>query len=246
MQPNDPTKQQPGASIDELARSASLIFSGTVVKLGASEVSLLPAREHFAVIQVDRGLRAEAALGELRGRLITMARSAPGDLRQGQKAVFFTHSWIHGKQIAVQEVTHLDAQSEDAVAQAIAGLPGLHLKDRLRSAQRIVLAEVSEIRSVPKQRRTRLAPFWSVAVLKVVEALRGGAEPVEVLFPTSTSRHWIRAPRFQPNQRGIFLLHENAARAANWLDGTAGVWTALDPADVQPEARLGEIKSLLV
>jgi hypothetical protein len=237
-------------SILDLTRSASLIFSGTVVKLGASDVPILPAREHYAVIQVDRNLRVDSALGNLRSKSITMAtKPGSGDLKEGQKAVFFTRSWIHGKGIAVHEVGHLGIESEDAVAKAVADLPDLHLKDRLQSAERVVLAEVSEIRDVANQRRARSAPFWSVAVLRVVEALKGGTEAVQVLFPTSKSRPWFRAPRFTLHQRGVFLLHADEPRAVRWLEGTTGTngtLTALEAADVQPESRVEQIKELLI
>ena len=237
-------------SIVDLTRSASLIFSGTVVKLGASELPTLPAREHYAVIQVDRGLRVDPALGDLRRKSITMVtKPASGDLKEGQKAVFFTRSWIHGKGIAVHEVGRLGIESEDAVANAVAALPDLHVKERLQSAQRVLLAEVSEIRKVPNQKRTRDAPFWSVAVLTVIEALKGGAESAQVFFPTSKTRPWFRAPRFTLHQRGVFLLHADEPRAVGWLDGTTAAnetFTALDPADFQPESRVEEIKKLLI
>jgi len=237
-------------SIFDLTRSASLIFSGTVVKLGASDLPTLPAREHYAVIQVDRGLRVDPALGNLRSKSITMAtKPGSGDLEEGQKAVFFTQSWIQAKGIAVQEVGRLGIESEDAVAKAVADLPDLHLKDRLQSAQRVLLAEVSEIRDMPNQKRARDAPFWSVAVLRVIEALKGGTESAQVFFPTSKTRPWFRAPRFTPYQRGVFLLHADEPRAVGWLEGTTAAdetFTALDPADFQPESKVEEIKRLLI
>jgi hypothetical protein len=237
-------------SILDLTRSASLIFSGTVVKLGASDLPILPAREYYAVIQVDRSLRVDSALGDLRSKSITMAmKPGSGDLKEGEKRVFFTRSWIHGKGIAVHEVGRLGIESEDAVAKAVADLPDLHLNDRLQSAERVVLAEVSEIRDVANQRRARSAPFWSAAVLRVVEALKGGTEGVQVLFPTSKSRPWFRAPRFALHQRGVFLLRTNAPQAVRWLEGITavnGALTALDAADFQPESRVEQVKELLI
>src|SRR5215469_14512341 len=94
-------------SFDDLARQASLIFTGTVTELGASTVPLLPANEKLVVVRVDRGLRVDPVLGDLRGKLITVD-AAPRTLKVGQRAIFFTRSWIHGRGIAVHEVAHVD------------------------------------------------------------------------------------------------------------------------------------------
>jgi hypothetical protein len=84
------------AIIPELIHSSSCVFTGTVVALVASTVPILPARENFAVVRVDRGLRVEPALGDLRGRTITVETRTPEELRVDQKAIFFTIGWIHG------------------------------------------------------------------------------------------------------------------------------------------------------
>ena len=90
-------------SIAELTKQSSLIFSGTVEKLGGSTVSVLKSEERYAIVRVEQGFFVDPALGNLSGRLITVVPTA-GGLRVGEKAVFFTLSLIHGGGIAVREI----------------------------------------------------------------------------------------------------------------------------------------------
>ena len=102
-------------------------------------------------MRLERGLRVSPVLGDLSGKVITVAVKAPELFTAGQKAVFFTNSWVHGKGIAVREVDHPDVGNEDEVAKAVEQLPQLYLMDRLKSADLVVEAEVEQISAV-KQR----------------------------------------------------------------------------------------------
>jgi len=233
------------ASITYLTSSAGLIFSGTVMKIGESLVPELRGHENLLVVRVDRGLRVDPVLGELRGKMITVETPTPSDFRLQQQAIFFTNSWIHGQEIAVREVAHLDIKVEKEVVAAVQGLPDLHLKERLASAYLVVLAEVVGIQKVSGQVPKRNAPLWAIAILQVESALKGAAVRADLYFPTSRSRRWTKAPRFEANQRGVFLLHQHEQRAANWLAniGQPDALTTLDPADFQPASKLADIKT---
>src|SRR5439155_1027950 len=78
--------------IQELVREASLIFSGTVVELGASSVSNLAPRDNFAVVRVDNPLRSDPALGDLRRRKITVELLEQGELQPDERVIFFPTS----------------------------------------------------------------------------------------------------------------------------------------------------------
>jgi hypothetical protein len=235
--------------IQELVREASLIFSGTVVELGASSVSNLAPRDNFAVVRVDNPLRSDPALGDLRRRKITVELLEPGELQPDERVIFFTLNWIHGGGIAAREVTHLETQQEDEVAAEVARLPERHLAERLAGAILVVVAEVTETKPTPFDVRWRNAPQWATASFRIVEALRG--QPIEnlvVLFPTSGRPMWTPSPRLTKGQRAIFLLH----RPPDWpplpdsgATLTSAVFTVLDPADVQPESQRPLIERLL-
>src|SRR5258708_4080005 len=83
----------------DMVRSCSLIFTRTVVERGASTVPDVPATDNLVVVRVERALRVAPVLGDLRGKLITVAATAPESLTPGQEAVFFTNSWVHGRGI---------------------------------------------------------------------------------------------------------------------------------------------------
>jgi len=234
-------------SILDMTLSASLIFSGTVVNRGTSTVPILPPNEKLVVVRVDRALRADPVLGDLQGKMITVAAAAPESVSIGQRAVFFTNSWIHGRGIAVRELEHLDIREEDGVAAAVAQLPQVHLQERLQSAELVADAEVVSVSPVERASFERNAALWAAAKLKVEGVLRGSPHKSTVVyFPTSDHPLWVRAPRFKERQRGIFILHA-PSRNATPSEATLGAdsLVALDPADFQPESQLHEIEKLL-
>ncbi len=234
--------------IEELVIASSLVFAGTVVQQGASTEPSLPARDNFIVVRVDRGLRVDPVLGDLRGTKVTVAMLAAGELRPGEQAVFFTNSWIHGGGIAVHEVAHLGIETEGEVAAAVARLPELHLAERLKQAERVVVAQVAAVRPLPIVAAERDAPLWALAELKVVQVLKGESEDTAMLyFPTSQARPWYSAPRFKEGQRGTFILQREVERANAPRDEDIGApgFTALDPADFQPSEKLAQVRTLL-
>jgi hypothetical protein len=235
--------------LQKLVQDSSLIFSGTVIELGASSVANLTPRDNFAVVSVDNPMRFDPALGDLRRRKITVALLKAGELQLDEKAIFFTLNWIQGGGIAVREVAHVSSRQEADVAAEVARLPERHLAERLASAMLVLVAEVSKTKPTPFDIRSRDAPQWAVAWFRNVEALLGkpGGNMV-VLFPTSGRPMWSRSPRLNKGKRGIFLLH----RPPDWPPVpdlgptlTSAIYTLLDPADVQPESQRPLIEKLL-
>jgi hypothetical protein len=222
------------SDLDQLTSSAGLIFSGTVVRRNESTVAILPASDNLYSIQVDLGIRIDPVLGDLKGKLVTLDKAKEGILSPGQKAIFFTNSWLHGGGIAVKEITHLDLKEQESVIQAVSRIPDNYLKSRLQSSEAVVEAEVTAIREVRQQSLRRDEPHWQIAVLSVRKALKGKPDTSDLYFPTSMDKKWYRAPRFHKGQNGIFILHR-----------TEGHPTALDPVDVQPASRLAAITQML-
>jgi len=233
--------------IQELVRESSLIFSGTVVALSVSTVANLAPRDNFAAVRIDRPLRSDPALGDLRGRLVTVELLSPGELEPEEKATFFALDWILGGGIAVHEVAHLDVHQEDSVAAEVARLPERHLVDRLADAGLVVVAEVTGLKPTPFVISWRDAPQWAVASLRIVRVLRGeSTQSATVLFPTSERPTWGSAPRLTKGERAIFLLHR-PGDGPPLPDGydPSQTFIALDPADVQPESERQQIERLI-
>jgi hypothetical protein len=234
------------APLDELVRSSSLIFVGTVVERGRSTLAAVPHRDDLYAVRVDRGLRVDPALGDLSGRTVTVAPATADELKSGEQAVFFTRSWIVGQGIAVREVEHMDAAAMGDVAAAVERLPRLDLRDRLLEAELVVLAEVREVRQLPRTTFERDAAFWAVATLQVERVLRGQpGSSAEVYFPTAVGPRWKYAPRFEQGQRGIFVLHPPRGANPSEQSLEPASLVALDPRDFQPESSLAEVESLL-
>lgn len=233
--------------VEELVRSTGLIFAGTVVELGASSVSAVKAAENLIVVRVDRGLRVDKALGELRGKMITVEVRDPKGFRPGQKAVFFTRSWIHGEGIAVREAEHAELQVQDSVAAAVAKLPEDHLADRLRGAALVVLAEVVRVGPVERVSLDRNDALWRAVELNVLRVLRGTPQtPTVAYFPTSKHPDWAGAPRFTERQRGVFVLQSPSGSPNPSLAALpAGALVVLDADDFQPESRLTDVERLV-
>jgi len=234
-------------SLQELTRSSGLIFSGTVVERGTSSVPAVRKSDNLIVARVDRALRVEPVLGDLRGKLITIVAVAPESLGLGQQAVFFTNSWIHGRGIAAREVAHLDAGQADLVAQAVTKLPEDHLIERFRSAELVVDAEVTNVGAANKVTRDRKAAWWAPAELKIKKVLRGKSrESAVVYFATADWPPWTNALRLKQGQNGVFILHsrsQTATRSEAALE--AGSLVAVDPADFQPASQLAAVQKLL-
>jgi hypothetical protein len=235
------------SNIEDLVRESSLIFSGTVLELGVSSVANLAPRDNFAVVRVSRVMRSDPALGDLRGKLVTVELLDRGNLRPEQTAVFFTSDWIHGGGIASRELAHLDVTNENEVTAEVARLPQRHLAERVAEAVLVVVADVTETKPTPFDIRWRNAPQWAISVLRIATVLRGQpGTNVMVLFPTTERPMWARAPRLRNGQRAVFLLQRPPAwtvppEEPSWLEA----FTALDPADVQPESQLAIVEILV-
>ena len=233
-------------TIGDLALACGLIFSGTVVQHGASTVPDVPPAPNLIVVRVEHALRADPVLGDLSGKMITVAAVAPEQPRVGEKAIFFTQSWVHGRGIAAREVAHIDAREEKEVAAAVAQLPQLHMRDRLQNAQVVVEAEVTVVRPIKPTMPERNAALWGAAELKIARVLRG--RPIAsavVYFPTSNHPMWMRAPRFRPGQRGVFILHAPSRANPSEASLPPNSLVALDPEDYQPEAQLADVQKML-
>lgn len=240
----------PGEShaLVDVAQSTSFIFTGVVVEVGASNVAALASGPELITVRITRVLRSPPAVGDLTGRLITVATRSVRALRAGGAAVFFTRSWIRGDTIAVQEVLRMGMDSERDAEAAVAAIPEADLRNRLAIAELVTLATVSAVRDVPNQRPSRHGPNWKAAELDVQTFLKGTTQQVTLLFPTATTVEWYRSPRFAAGQKAIFIVRRDDPRAAAWVDEDAmglAARTSLDAADVRSPSEESKIGTLI-
>lgn len=100
-------------------------------------------------------------------------------------------------------------------------------------------------------------PKWREAVVEVAGVEKGGeAKEVVIRFPSSNDVRWYRAPKFEPGQEGVFILHKaepgsrsrKPRRRATVTAAEAEApeaYTCLAPEDFQPMQSSPEIKTLL-
>jgi hypothetical protein len=101
-------------------------------------------------------------------------------------------------------------------------------------------------------------PKWRDASVEVEAVHKGrpGLQTIKVRFPASTDVRWYKSPKFQPGQHGTFILHKTpmppaasparlaaTRRAATKVEPE--VYTALHPADFQPDTEAPAVASMI-
>ncbi|HYR91648.1 MAG TPA: hypothetical protein VE422_46780 [Terriglobia bacterium] len=248
-----PTSPQADARFEEQVRSAPFIFSGQIVKPGASTVATLPPNDRLAIVKIDTVFRAPAVLGSLTGKRITVQIAAGKPMKTGAKALFYATSWLYGDGIAVVEVARADVPKDKKdmlarVAQAEIRLEDNKLTDRLSRADLVVSGIVADTRPVDRERpepRSEHDPVWWQADIAVDRMEKGKVQSVIVLayFPASLDEYWLDVPKLQPRQRGVFILHRGADDKRTILQPPGPA--LLHPLDFQPAVQLDRVRALL-
>lgn len=242
------------ASAEDLTQQARFVFVGSVVRLKAATMAQVPVTDRTAIVRVDRIVLAPAALSEWAGKEITVQLSGTGGVQEGQQYEFFTNGWLFGESIAVQALDQrpvtpeLTAQSGDP-AHALAERD---LQAHSASADLIVTGKVLSIRlptagvavaggPVPRKPIKEHDPEWREAVIGVESVVKGNhpEQQLVVQYPASTDIAWYKAPKLQPGDEGVFLLHEVGGLQRE----TAAAHAILDVMDFQPSSKLDQIRA---
>lgn len=246
-------------SPDSSLQSAAFAFRGTVEHVGAATEAAIAASDATAVVRVDQVLLAPEALAGFEGQLVTLEMQQAGSVQQGEEAVFFANPWLFGETLALHEVGHqpVDALATIDLAKARADAA---LRERLDRAELVVIGRVADVRALPSSgmagaagpglaRESEHDPHWREAVLAVDNAIKGEPPAGEtvLLFPASEDIAWARAPKFEPGQEGVFVLHRGedvpGLRAVTAL--AAPAYIALEPLDVHPPEAAERVAELV-
>jgi hypothetical protein len=234
--------------VERLSRRAGFVFAGEVVRTNATTMELIKPTKETAVVRVDRVLRAPEDLGARRGSEVTVrVRSA---VRKGQRAVFFTVGWISGEGLAVQELGRQPADDLDAMPKRIGDTVGSEelaaMRKRVAEAHAVVVGEVAETRPVGQTEQPPASehdPQWKTAVVVVERGEKGDVKEgqrVTVAYPSSRDVMWFRAPKPEPGDRAVFLLHHRELEELK-----VEMLAIVEPLDMQPVERLDEIRGLM-
>ncbi len=233
-------------SISDLVQASTFIFSGTVLELRASSAQIVTPDERLISVRLYESLRVDPVLGDVRGKTIIVAVDSTEQFEVGQQAVFFANSAVHGREIAVREVAHVDVGQAGLVAAAVAQLPRRHLLDRLEDATVVVDATIANI-DPPGFTFDQHDGLWAEAHMQINATLKGTVpSPPVFYFATAEWPPFDRMPRFRPGQVGIFILHVPPVETPT--DGgtlPAGSLVAVDAADFQESSETSHIERLL-
>jgi hypothetical protein len=238
---------------ESLTRQATFIFAGTVIRLGASTMAAVKPTAATAVVRVDEVVDAPGGPPDLVGQEITVQLLAPGTMKAGERAVFFTKGWLLGRSIAVIEVGHAAAtqalprlrRSVQAVRQQAADE---QQRDQIATTEAIIAGKVTRVApaKIPHI-GSEHDPDWYEAEIQISSVVkqRPAGIPLQgtvtLLFPHSDDVMWASSPKFHEGQVGIWLLHRNQAR----LPGIEDRYTALKPLDFRPPEELPRLQRLV-
>lgn len=241
---------------------ANIVFSGTVSQLAATSFADVPKSAQTIVVSVDAILKKPAAVSLKKGDSVTVEVKDPSAFQEGAHATFYTDGWIFGSGVAVKELGHVFGEAAPAAGVSVheqEQLSDQELKDRMNGSDFIVIGRVTDVRrwNAPKTksgsplRVTEHDPDWHEAVVEIQSVLKGGqvkGNKVVVRFPNQNDVAWVRSPRFEKNQKGIFCLNRDKHTGApiTKLGGKdVYVYTCLGHGDALPLSEEARVRALL-
>jgi hypothetical protein len=249
-----------------LAQQSSIVFAGTVSQLGATSFADVPKSAQTIVVHVDAVLKKPSAVALKKGDNVTVEVKDSSAFQEGAHATFYTDGWIFGSGVAVKELGHEIGPGGGETGKASGAMEKTHgqepisdqeLIERLNSADFVIIGRVTDVHpwTVPKSttpyRVTEHDPDWHEAVVEVQSVLKGGkvkGNKIVVRFPQRNDVAWVRSPKFQKNQQGIFCLNRDEVSGVptTKLGGQqVSVYTCLGHGDSLPMAEEARVRSLL-
>ena len=233
-------------------RGANVLFAGTFERLGASNLSLLPASDATAIVRVREVIEQPAMFNDLRDASVTVRLADLSGVVEGGQAIFLTIGSMWGENLGVQEILRLPSRSPETEAADLLRVRGEvarvrsleadeELSARLESAEMVIFGRVGEVREIERGREDfgEHAASWSFAPLQIEQTLKG-REAGGVYFARDTDFFWGASPKLGPGQDGIFLLQPYPGR-----DLPRGSYVVVDALDVQPRTELERVRGLL-
>lgn len=244
------------------ARESSIVFTGTVSELAATSFADVPKSAQTIVVRVDAVLKKPAAVSLKKGDSVTVEVKDPSVFQPGTQATFYTDGWIFGSGVAVKELGHeigpaAGGASTSGANPASQEISDEELRNRLNAADFVIIGRVTDVHrwAAPKYSKTSRVsehdPDWHEAVIEVQSVLKGGqvkGKKIIVRFPGRNDVAWVRSPKFEKNQQGIFCLNRDqitGAPTARIGGQQVNVYTCLGHGDSLPMADAPRVRSLL-
>lgn len=239
-----------GNERDVINRS-NFIFSGTIVKMNASNIEVVP-NVPTAVVRVDEVLDAVSPYERMKGKEITVLLASSKNKKAGDRQVFFTSGWFYGKTLGVKETPNnltvgdrLDDLKKRIVSERV-NIVNDSLRDELKRAVLVIRGIVIEA-NIEIEKRPGLEsehnPEFKKAVIEIKEVLKGQTTErrVDVIYSSSDDVQWYNSPKLTRGQDAIFLLQVRQAPPIFRING----FTVLDKRDVVSPDSESSVKNLL-
>jgi hypothetical protein len=247
-----------------LAGQSSIIFAGTVSELAATSFADVPKSAQTIVVRVDAILKKPAAVSLKKGDNVTVEVKDPSAFQPGTQATFYTDGWIFGSGVAVKELGHEigpagggTSTAAGASASSQQEISDQELRNRLNAADLVVIGRVTDVHrwAPPKSTKTTHVtehdPDWHEAVVQIQSVLKGGqvkGNKIVVRFPGRNDVAWVRSPKFEKNQQGIFCLNKDQVTGASTYKvggRQVNVYTCLGHGDSLPMSDVPRVRALL-
>jgi hypothetical protein len=208
-----------------LTRQSQLVFEGTVVRVGEPNITAVRPAADLAVVRIDTILDGPHRLEEFTGHEVTVKLAGPA--QAGERAVFFTRTWLYSESLGLVEAGRTAAGSavRAQVAAARRRIADEEMQHRVGEAALVVAGRVVETRAAQgvEQRRGEHAPVWREAVIEVDQVLKGSLEGrrAVVLYPTTSDLAWRNVPKLDAGWDGVWLLAPSPDRAGTYIVPTA-------------------------
>lgn len=239
----------------ELVRRSPFVFVGTIKAIGTSSLKALPAERSTATVRVDDALWSPIVVGKLKGKTITI-RLTKGNLKPGEKAIFFATSWLYAEGIAVVEVDRLVGKIDGRTFRQRIADTRIALLDqatiaRLENAELVISGIVVKVERLGKEQQPEpdeVETEWRKATVLVSTIEKGrlrDSPEVNVIFPEDSEERWAEAPRFREGQQGIWILSKYKEDEGKRDQHRDLALTALDPLDFHLLNQIDRLRALL-
>ena len=241
--------QQSTPSVNRLADTSSFVFRGRVVKSEATTMPQVEATKQTAVVLVEEVQRAADVIRNVNGMQITLILRQPAT--EGRSYIFFTNVVLYGSSLAARETGRLSGQNSDyirgIVNAAFDDKEDRALQQRIARATLVVAGKVLRTEPMPRDPSWPASehdPQWWTAVIQVESYAKGqGPTELTIVFPNSRDELWIDAPKFKPDQEGVWILQRNTKEKVPPIYAVRGL-TALDHRDFQPKQAWDKVRRL--
>jgi hypothetical protein len=242
--------QSTPTSVNRLADVSSFVFRGRVLKSQATTMPQVEASKLTAVVLVEEVQRAADAIREVNGTQITLILRQPAV--EGRSYIFFSNVVLYGSSLAARESGRLAVGRNSDYTRGIVNAAydekeDRALQQRIARAALVVTGKVLRTEPLPRDPgwpESEHDPQWWTAVLQVDSFAKGqGPTELTIIFPNSKDELWIDAPKFKPDQEGVWILQRNTKEKVPPIYAVRGL-TALDPRDFQPKQAWDKVRRL--